>query len=146
MLTTTVPIYVRSTDIDAQGITNNACYFQFFEQARLDHLVALGVMKPARPGGSNDSSSGRLFTIAETTCRFRAPTYHRDRLTARAWTAEVRNRSFVLGYDVVREDDQSVVAEGTSALVWLDADNRPTPMDDEVRAALESSLAPAESS
>jgi hypothetical protein len=37
-----------------------------------------------------------------------------------------------------------LVAEGSSALVWLDAENRPTPMDERVRATLTSSLvAPA---
>src|SRR5262245_24221050 len=134
--TTEVAIRVRSTDVDAQGITNNSIYFQFFEQARLDHLVAIGVMRP----GGGSGGGGRLFTIAETTCRFRAPTYHRDELVIRAWTAEVRNRSFILGFAVDRTSDGVRCAEGSAAIVWLDDENRPTPMGDEVRAALEASL------
>lgn len=135
---TEVEIRVRSTDIDAQGIMNNARYFEYFEQARLDHLLAIGVLQEPR-----DRDSGRTFTIAETTCRFRAPSYHRDLLRVRAWVQEVRNRSFVLAYDAVRVADGATVAEGTSALVWLDAANQPTAMDDRVRAALEGSMAAA---
>lgn len=136
---TQLEIRVRSTDVDAQGIMNNARYFEYFEQARLDHLVAIGVLKtdPAQRG------PGRGFTIAETTCRFRAPSYHRDVLDVRAWVQEVRNRSFVLAYDITRQADGVVVAEGSSAQVWLDAENKPTPMDDEVRTALTDSLIPA---
>jgi acyl-CoA thioester hydrolase len=136
--TTEVPIRVRSTDVDAQGITNNSRYFQYFEQARLDHLVAIGVMR----SGPTTGGASRLFTIAETTCRFKAPTYHRDELVVRAWTGEVRTRSFILEFQIVRTEDQALIAEGVSALVWLDEDNRPTAMDDEVRAALEGSLLP----
>ena len=135
---TEIEIRVRSTDIDAQGIMNNAHYFEYFEQARLDHLVDIGVLQHSRPAGE----SGRGFTIAETTCRFRAPSYHRDLLKVRAWVQEIRNRSFVLAYDMTRASDSVVVAEGTSALVWLDADNKPTPMDDATRAALEGSAIP----
>lgn len=136
---TELEIRVRSTDIDAQGIMNNARYFEYFEQARLDHLVAIGVLQQPRPA----NESGRGFTIAETNCRFRAPSYHRDLLRVRAWVQEVRNRSFILAYDITRAADDVVVAEGTSAQVWLDGDNNPTPMDERVRAALEGSMAAA---
>jgi acyl-CoA thioester hydrolase len=139
---TELEIRVRSTDIDSQGIMNNARYFEYFEQARLDHLVAIKVL----PGDRAERGPGRGFTIAETTCRFRAPSYHRDELRVRAWVQEVRNRSFILAYDITRQADSVVVAEGTSAQVWLDADNRPTPMDDVTRTALEDSLVPAATS
>ncbi|HET7034973.1 MAG TPA: thioesterase family protein [Thermomicrobiaceae bacterium] len=128
-------IWVRSTDMDADGIVNNARYFEYFEQARLEHLVALEIVGRPRPPGDRR----RTFTIAETTCRFRAPARHRDRLLARVWTEEIRQRSFILGYELVRVDDGTQVAVGSSAQVWLDADGKPTPLPDSVREALEQS-------
>ena len=137
---TEVPIQVRSTDMDADGIVNNARYFEYFEQARLEHLVAIGLVKRPRPAGE----PSRSFTIAETTCRYKAPTRHRDALLVRAWTQHVGNRSFTLGYEIVRTEGRSVVAEGSSAQVWLDAEGQPAPLDDAARAALVNSLeAPA---
>lgn len=127
---------VRSTDIDADQIVNNARYFEYFEQVRLEHLIALGIMSRARPAGA----PRRSFTLAETTCRFRAPARYRDQLLLRAWTQQVRTRSFILGYDIVRHDDGALIAEGSSAQVWLDANGTPTPLDDAVRRALEASL------
>ena len=133
-LITEYQLRVRSTDMDADGIVNNARYFEFFEQARLEHLAALEVVKRPRPPGA----PSRSFTLAETTCRYRAPLRHRDEVVVRAWTSEVRTRSFLLAYDIVRADG-SVAAEGSSAQVWLDADGKPAVLPPEVRAALEGS-------
>lgn len=129
-------IQVRSTDMDADGIVNNARYFEYFEQARLEHLVSIGLVKRPRPPGELD----RAFTIAEATCRYRAPVRHRDPLTVRVWTKHVGNRSFVLAYEIVRRDTASLVAEGSSAQVWLDAAGQPAPLDAAARAALVGSL------
>lgn len=133
---TELEIRVRSTDMDADQIVNNARYFEYFEQVRLEHLAALGIITrrppPARPS--------RPFTLAETTCRYRAPARHRELLTARAWTQEVGTRSFALGYQIVRSDDGSLVAEGSSAQVWLDAEGRPALLDGDARTALEASV------
>ncbi|PKN81365.1 MAG: hypothetical protein CVU47_07125 [Chloroflexi bacterium HGW-Chloroflexi-9] len=93
---TGIEIWIRSTDIDGDGIVNNSRFFQFFEQARLEHLSRLGVVVRPRPPGVAD----RAFTIAETTCRFLAPLRHRDRVLVSAWTSTVGRRSFGLAYRI----------------------------------------------
>lgn len=134
-LVTEREIWIRSTDMDADGIVNNARYFEFFEQARLEHLVAFGVVARPRRAGA-----GRSFTIAESTCRYLAPLRYRDTVRAQAWTQEVRNRSFVLAYRLVDRASNAVVAEGSSAQVWLDSDGRAAVLPDDVRNALKSSM------
>jgi acyl-CoA thioester hydrolase len=129
-------IWIRSTDMDADGIVNNARYIEFFEQARLEHLVALGIIARPRPLGT----PSRAFTIAETTCRYLAPLRFRDTVRAQAWTEEVRNRSFVLAYRLTELASGVVVAEGRSAQVWLDGDGRPAELPDDVRSALKATL------
>lgn len=137
---TTWENWVRSTDVDSDGIVNNSVYFQYFEQARLEHLVGLGLGRrgdPDRPAGDHD----RLFTLAQTSCTFKAPLRHRDWVTVSCWTSEVRNRSFVLAYEIrMREDPTGLVAEGTSAQVWLDAAGAPTPIPAWFREALTASI------
>ena len=49
MQVTECEIRVRSTDMDADGIVNNARYFEYFEQARLEHLIALEIVVRPRP-------------------------------------------------------------------------------------------------
>lgn len=135
MQVTECEIRVRSTDMDADGIVNNARYFEYFEQARLEHLIALEIVVRPRPPGERR----RTFTIAETTCRYLASARHRDRLLARAWTDEIRQRSFILGYEIVRVDDGVRLATGSSAQVWLDDGGKPAPLPPTVREALERS-------
>jgi acyl-CoA thioester hydrolase len=133
---TSIEIWIRSTDIDGDGIVNNSRFFQFFEQARLEHLSRLGVVVRPRPPGVAD----RAFTIAETTCRFLAPLRHRERVLVSAWTSTVGRRSFGLAYRITRVDDGVEAATGSSAQVWLDADGRASELPPDVRAALEASV------
>ena len=131
---TEIEIHVRFTDMDAQGVVNNSRYFDYFAEARLEHLRRLASVESTGSAGG-----GRTFTIAETTCRYRAPLRFRDQLKVACWTTEVRNRSFLLAYEIVRQDG-TVAAEGTSAQVWLDSEQRAAALPDPVRLALESSL------
>jgi YbgC/YbaW family acyl-CoA thioester hydrolase len=139
---TVVTIPVRSTDMDADQIVNNAVYFVYFEQARLVHLQRLGVIqRPRRPG-----VPARAFTIAATNARYLAPTVHPDALEITVQTAEVRNRSFTLAFQAVRVSDGVRVVEGSSAQVWLDTAGRPALLPDDVREPLLRSVLPPETS
>ncbi len=134
-LVTEWDIWIRSTDMDADGIVNNARYFDFFEQARLEHMTSLGLI--VRPRPPEDRS--RSFTLAETTCRYRAPLRHRDWIKVRCWTSEVRSRSFIFAYEIVIRDTGVLAAEGSSAQVWLDAEGKPATFPPGVCKSLEES-------
>ncbi len=131
---TTIELDVRSTDIDGDGIVNNAVYFVYFEQVRLVHLMRLGVIwRPRRAGERN-------FTIAATEARFLAPLTYPETVLASAWTARVGNTSFGLEYELTRKSDGVPVARGSSVQVWLDESGRPTALPPVVRQALANSL------
>ena len=133
---TVLDVTVRSTDMDADRNVNNAVFFQYFEQSRLEHLLRLGVIRwPPSRGGDPPQ-----FALAETTARFRTPAFHRDVLSVRTRTAAVGNRSFTLTYDVRRRGDGALICEGSSVQVWLNPDGRAAPLPPEVRAALERSM------
>lgn len=136
LVATTIDVPVRSVDLDSDRVVNNAIYFVYFEQARLAHLLRLGIFE--RPRVPDDAE--RIFAIAATDARFLAPTLYPETLAVTAWTREVRNRSFICAYEAVRTSDGVRVAEGSSAQVWLDADGRPTPLPEAVRAALVASV------
>jgi len=133
---TTLSITVRSTDLDGLGHVNNAVYFQYFEQARLEHLIRLGFF----PQYGRDGASRHRFAIAETTCRYKAPAYYRDVLLVKVSTTEVRQRSFALAYEVRRESDGLLLAEGSSIQVWLDDSDQAAPLPEAFRRALQGSL------
>lgn len=132
--TTAIEIIVRSTDMDADRNVNNSVFFQYFEQSRLEHLIRFGVVERPRP---RDAGSAQ-FALAQTSAQFRAPAVHRDRLTVTTRTAAIGTKSFTLAYEVRRDD--TLICEGSSIQVWLDAEGRAAPLPPDVRAALERSL------
>lgn len=129
-------IIVRSTDLDGLRHVNNSVYFQYFEQARLEHLVRLGFF----PQYARESGPQHRFAIAETTCRYKAPGYYRDVLLVKVKTTEVRPRSFALAYEVRRESGSVLLAEGSSVQVWLDDRDHAALLPEAFRKALEDSL------
>jgi acyl-CoA thioesterase FadM len=61
-------------------------------------------------------------------------------LLVKVTTREVRQRSFALAYEVRREADGVLVAEGDSVQVWLDETGRAALLPEVVRQAMEGSL------
>ena len=63
-------LVVRPRDMDADRNLNNAVYFEYFHQSRLEHLARLGVWQPRGSGDKN------FFALAENTCRSLAPSFY----------------------------------------------------------------------
>ncbi len=134
-LVTELAITVRSTDMDADRNVNNAVFFTYFEQSRLEHLIGLGAIR--WPPGPTDRPQ---FALAETSARFRAPAFHRDVLLVRTYTTEVRTRSFSVAFEIERKRDGLLICDGRSAQVWLGEDGRPAALPVGVREALVRSM------
>tara|TARA_B100001750_G_scaffold224168_1_gene215003 strand:- start:241 stop:660 length:420 start_codon:yes stop_codon:yes gene_type:complete len=133
---TQMEIWIRSTDVDSDGIVNNAHYFEFFEQARIKHNIALGLVIRPRAPGHHD----RAITIAETTAKFKSPLQYLDSILVRCWTKEVRTRSFLLEYEIVLRETGKLIAQGSSAQVWLNNKGEPTPLPEDKRKRLIDSI------
>src|SRR3972149_7073947 len=133
---TVFPIAVRSTDLDGQRHVNNAVFFQYFEQARLAHIARLGFLPTYAPGDGPRHS----IAIAETACRYKAPAYYGDTLLVTVRTREVRQRSFSLAYEVRREADGVLVAEGEAGPVGSAERGPPPPLPAAARRSLEAPL------
>jgi acyl-CoA thioester hydrolase len=132
---TTIAVVVRSTDMDADRNVNNAVYFQYFEQSRLEHLLRYDVIEWPR----RREAGGAQFAIAHTAAQFRARAIHRDVLLVTTRTAAIGRTSFTLTYEVRRESDGALICEGSSVQVWLDGESRAAPLPAAARAALERS-------
>ena len=105
-------------------------YFEYFEVARHEHLIRLGILAPTVPIVSN------FMAVAENTCRYLAPAYYGDILLIWVATHMVGNSSFQLVYRVWRERDEVLVAAGHSVQVWLNEENQPTALPPHVKEVL----------
>lgn len=135
----TVAIDIRSTDIDSDGIVNNAVYFMFQEEGRVRMLLETGLLSPDREAAAGEAPA-RFFTVAETSCRYLQPVYWPARLVVETRLTELRSRSFRLEYRMLDAGSGEPRAEGHSAQVWLDGEGRASPIPDEARQKLEAAL------
>ncbi len=127
---------VRSTDIDGDGIVNNAVYFQLQEEGRVQLLAELEMLA----SDGDDADYARTFTVAETACRFFRPVYWPARLEGETRVTQVGRSSFRLEYHIYDADSRELKSEGYSAQVWLDAEGRPMPIPEAGRGHLESAI------
>ncbi len=131
---TVTQLIVRPADMDADRNVNNAVYFEYFHQSRLEHLARLGVWQPR---GFQDNN---LFALAENTCRYLAPSFYGDVLSIWTATHAVGKSSFQFVYRIWRQSDDALIAASHSVQVWLDETNMPASLPPLVRAGLTDSL------
>jgi len=116
--------------MDAVGHVNNAAYFTYCESARIAYFDRLGV------GAFATAPSGPALVHAALD--FRRQVRYPAVLDIGARVVEVRTRSFRMDYAIFYEATDSVVADGTSVVVWTDyAAGRAIGIPDAVRAAIE---------
>ena len=131
---TVTTLIVRPADMDADRNVNNAVFFEYFHQSRLEHLARLGVWQPRGSGDNN------LFALAENTGRYLAPSFYGDVLLIWTATHAVGQSSFQLVYRIWRKSDDALIAAAHSVQVWLDGRNQPTSLPLPVREGLTASL------
>jgi acyl-CoA thioester hydrolase len=126
---------VRFRDCDGLGHVNNAVYLTYLEQARFALWRAqLGFTgRPAAAGAPR----GPGVIMARAEIDFRAQARYGDELEVRLHLAAIGRTSFTYTYDIVRLEDERVLASAKTVQVWFDYDaERPVPIDDELRGRL----------
>lgn len=127
----TARLPVRWADMDELGHVNNAVYFTYFEQARLEFLQSL--TDGPWPGSPE---TGPVLVAAEAT--FKKPVVHPATVLVHVYGGEPGRSSFPLVCSLTVEgDEETVYAEATTTLVWIDRQSsRPVPLPDLLRDRL----------
>ncbi len=108
-----VPNLVSWAEMDALGHVNNAVYFRYFENARIDYLVRIGL------GTAREDGIGPI--LHSTQARFRRPLHHPDTAWTGARVVEPPAADrFVMEYRIVSDQQGAVVAEGGATVVAFD--------------------------
>ena len=110
---------VRYAETDKMGVVYHANYLVWFEIGRTEFCRARGFSY--RDMEENENA---FLVVAESYCRYKAPAYYDDVLMVRTHITELRRRSLRFGYEIVRESDGVVIAEGETGHVVTDANGR----------------------
>lgn len=125
------PIAVRYGDLDAQRHVNNARYFTFMEEARIQYIQHLDLWD-----GSEFDDIG--FILLETDCRFQSPIRYGQRVRVGVKTVKLGNKSMELECALEDPETDQTLATGRSVLVAYDyAAGETMPIPDGWRTAIE---------
>lgn len=107
-------IVVRWGDMDSLGHVNNILYLQYFETARIEYLLHLGLPAPG-PGWRENG-----VIIKSVSCRFLAPVTFPDTLSVGARITHLGPDRAVMDHVAVSQKSGEVAAGGDAVLVGYD--------------------------
>ena len=96
-------------DMDALGHVNNAKYFSYFEEARIEYIFHLGFETVTQ-----QDRTGPI--LANISCDFLRPIVFPDTLTIGTGVIKIGKASMQMDYEIYSEQQKTKVAKGTS--VW----------------------------
>ncbi len=127
-------ITTRWMDNDAYGHMNNVVHYSLFDTAVNGWLMDQGVL---------DFANGQqVGLVVETGCRYFAEMAFPDIMTAGIRIARLGSSSVRYEVGLFRNDETRASAEGHFVHVYVDRETRkPLPLNDDLRAALDTILA-----
>lgn len=112
-------VRVRYAETDGQGIVHNANYLIWFEVGRSELCRSKGFSYKEM-----EDEGDAFMVVAESYCRYKSPAFYEDLLTLRTRVGEIRSRSMRFFYEVYRDSDDTMVAEGETLHVVTDRDKK----------------------
>jgi acyl-CoA thioester hydrolase len=119
--------------IDELGHVNNLKYIAWMQEIAIQHSAAEGwpVERYLR--------SGAVWVVRSHFITYLRPAFEGETITLQTWIAEIKQRSCLRKYLVLRAQDQSILAEAETNWVYIDQrTGRPLRIPEELRAAFDS--------
>ncbi len=127
------PCRVRFSDVDIYGHVNNVKYFEFYQEARLAYLTAMG----------RAEDEGRFaVVVARVNVDYKRPILFRSEPYAvESWISRVGNSSFDLRAEI--KDGDTVLSRADAVLVTFDLKTQTArKLSETERERLEAALEP----
>jgi len=124
-------IRVRYAETDQMGIVHHSNYLVWFEAGRSELCRSRGFSYKEM-----EDLDDSLLVVAESYVRYKAPAFYEDVLTIRTRVADIRSRSLRFVYEVHRNSDDTLLAEGETLHVVTDRDKKVKSMPEAYKARL----------
>lgn len=124
-MSTTNEIKVRFSETDLLGHVNNASYFVYLEEARIEFLRDILPDKK------------RSFVVVSVKCDFIQQAYFDQRLIIHTSIVEIGNTSFTLVHEIKDKESGQLIAKGQSVVVHFNIEKQKSePLTAEMRERL----------
>ncbi len=98
--------FVKYADTDKMGYVYYANYLVWFEAARTYFLRELGYPYKKM------EEENIFLPVVEAYCKYLSPSFYEDNILIESWIGEIKNVSLKIFYNVIREDDNKLLAKG----------------------------------
>ncbi len=109
-------IRVRYAETDQMGVVYHANHFIWFEVGRVELLRQLGFSYR-----DMEKEDGCLIAVADARCRYKAPARYDDEIIVRTHIKNIRDSLIHFGYELLRANDGTLLAEGETTHIVTDA-------------------------
>ena len=107
---------VRYAETDQMGVVYHSNHLIWFEVGRVELMRQMGFSYR-----DMERDEGRFIAVAEVKCRYRAPVYYDQEVMVRTELKSVRESVVVFGYELVRAEDGTLIAEGETTHIVTDS-------------------------
>jgi len=122
---------VRYAETDQMGVVYHTNFAIWFEIGRVEFLRELGFTYR-----DMEAKDNCYIAVVELRCRYKAPARYDDLILVRTRLKHLRASLINFGYEIVREDDGTLLAEGETVHIITDAQMQKRELPEKYRAAL----------
>jgi acyl-CoA thioester hydrolase len=109
-------------DMDALGHVNNARYFDYFQEARIEWLRQINIKMTENTGP----------VVIHVACTFLKPVIYPATITISSNLHSLGRSSMIMDHDLYQ--DNILMAQGISKIVWVDyTQNKSLPLPESIR-------------
>jgi acyl-CoA thioester hydrolase len=127
---------VRYAETDRMGIVYHSNYFIWFEIGRVELLRELGFSY--RDMEQND---GCGIAVIDARCRYKAPARYDEEVIVRTHLKYIRESLVQFGYELVRADDGTLLAEGDTTHIVVGPGMKKVPLPEKYMTAFRAAMA-----
>jgi acyl-CoA thioester hydrolase len=123
-------IRVRYAETDQMGVVYHANHFIWFEVGRVELLRQLGFSYKHM-----EQEDNCFIAVVDARCRYKAPARYDDEIVVKTWLKNIRESVIHFGYELLRAEDGSLIAEGETTHIVADAQMRKTALPEKYMKA-----------
>ena len=126
---------VRYAETDQMGVVYYANYLVWFEIGRSEFCRKHGFEYR-----DMERDDGLYIIVAEASCRYKASARYDDEVVVKTCLRAARRRVLIFGYEVYRQPDRLLLAEGETTHVIVNREGRPCALSDKYRDLFETGI------
>jgi len=119
---------VRYAETDQMGVVYHSNYIIWFEVGRVEMLRQLGFTYREM-----EKVDGTHIAVVDVRCRFKSPALYDDLVVVHTRLLNVRDSLLHFGYEIFRETDGTLLAEGETVHIVVDSAFKKVTLPDKYR-------------